>query len=183
MFADKLLGINLWGQRSVLMHRIFVLVLAGIIVSLTPPTLWAENSPILRDCSFLALPVASVDADFVLLSGGTLKSNNGSLTVLPSQDSLDLTASESTDQGDQAGHVTLTATITSPGIPSQTVSGKGTGFVILALPLNGSGVGRVYTISWAATFDNGPHMCPSAITPSNTSPHPFVVTVADSDDD
>jgi hypothetical protein len=164
------------------MRRIFVLVLAGTIVSLIAPTVWAENSPILRDCSFLALPVASVDADFVLLSGDTLKSDNGKLTVLPTQDSLDLTASESTDQGDQAGHVTLTATITSPEIGSQTVSGEGTGFVILVLPLNGSGVGRVYTISWAATFDNGQHMCPSAITPSNTSPNPFVVTVANPSD-
>ena len=159
------------------MWRIFVLVLAGTIVSLIAPTVWAENSPILRDCSFLALPVASVDADFVLLSGDTLKSDNGKLTVLPTQDSLDLTASESTDQGDQAGHVTLTATVTAPEIGSVTVSGAGTGSVILALPLNGSGVGRVYTISWAATFDNGMHMCPSAITPSNTSPNPFVVTV------
>jgi len=142
------------------MRRIFVLVLAGTIVSLTGATSWAENSSILRDCSFLALPVASVDADFVLLSGDTLKSDNGKLTVLPTQDSLDLTASESTDQGDQAGHVTLTATVTAPEIGSVTVSGAGTGSVILALPLNGSGVGRVYTISWAATFDNGMHMCP-----------------------
>ena len=159
------------------MRRIFRLVLAGAIVSLTGTAVWAENSPILRDCAFLALPIASVDADFVLLSGDTLKSDNGNLTISPLQDSLTLTASESTDQGDQAGHVTLTATVTAPEIGSVTVSGAGTGSVILALPLNGSGVGRVYTISWAATFDNGMHMCPSAITPSNTSPIPFVVTV------
>jgi hypothetical protein len=159
------------------MRRIFVLVLAGTIVSLTGATSWAENSPILRDCSFLALPVASVDADFVLLSGDTLKSDNGSLTVSPSQTSLTLTASESTDLQDKAGHVTLTATVAAPGVPCETVSGEGAGFVILALPLKGSGVGVVYTISWAATFDNGMHMCPSAITPSNTSPDPFVITV------
>jgi hypothetical protein len=112
-----------------------------------------------------------------LLSGGTLKSNNGSLTVLPSQNSLDLTASESVDQGDQAGHVTLTATVAAPGLPSQTVSGTGAGFVILELPLSGSGVGQVYTISWAATFDNGQHSCPSSFTPENTTPQPFIVTV------
>jgi len=125
----------------------------------------------------LALPVASVDADFVLLTGDTLKSDSGGLTVGPSQSALSLTASESTDLGDQAGHVTLTATVTVPGVPSETVSGAGTGSVILSLPLNGSVVGVVYTISWAATFDNGLHMCPSPITLSNTTPDPFVVTV------
>jgi hypothetical protein len=160
------------------MRPISMLVVAGAIASLTGPAAWAANSPIMRDCAFLALPIASVDADFVLLSGDTLKSENGNLTVSPTQDSLNLTASESTDLEDQAGHVTLSATITSPDLPSQTVTADGTGFAIVTVPLNGSGVGRVYTISWAATFDGGQHMCPSAITPSNTSPNPFVVTVA-----
>jgi hypothetical protein len=163
------------------MRRFFVLMLvfAGAMFSLIGPTARAENSPILRDCSLVSPPPPAVDPDFVLLSGGTLKSdNNGNLTVLPSQNSLDLTASESVDQGDQAGHVTLTATIAAPGVPARTFSGAGTGFVILELPLNGSGVGEVYTISWAATFDNGQHLCPSSITPENTTPQPFIVTVA-----
>ncbi len=164
------------------MRRFFVLlvVFAGAITPLIALTARAENSPILRDCALVVPPPPAVDADFVLLSGGTLKSNQGNLTVHPSQNSLDLTASESVDKGDQAGHVTLIATVTAPGISPQTLSGEGAGFVILELPLNGSGVGRVYTISWAATFDNGQHACPSTLTPSNTTPQPFVVTVVPS---
>jgi hypothetical protein len=142
------------------------------------PIAQAENSPISRDCALLASPGTSVDADLVLIAGQTMRLDNGSLVVSPDQNSLTLTATESTDTGDHSGHVTLTATVTSPGTAPQTVSGDGTGFVILALPLDGSGVGRVYTISWAATFDNGQHQCPSMITPSNTAPIPFVVTVA-----
>jgi hypothetical protein len=162
------------------MRRFFVLMVmfAGAIAPLIALTARAENSPILRDCALLVAPPPAVDPDFVLLSGGTLASNNGNLTVHPSQKSLDLVASESVDNGDQAAQVTLTATVSAPGIGAQTLSGTGTGFVILELPLNGSGAGRVYTISWAATFDNGQHMCPSALTPSNTTPQPFVVTVA-----
>ena len=166
------------GEGSMLMRRIFVLVLAGAIVSLNGPTIWAENSPILRDCALGTPPPPATDPDFVVLSGDTLRSGSGNLMVLRRQKSLDLTASESVDSGDNANKVTLTATITSPGIPSHTVSGgPETGFVILALPLHASRVGRVYTISWAATFDNGQHMCPSSITLSNTTPKPFVVTV------
>ena len=151
-------------------------VLVCALVVLVAPTAQAANNAIFRDCALL---IAPIDADFLHLSGVTV-SSDGSLTVRPSQNSVELTASESFDPGDSSGHVTLSATITSPGIASQTVSGSGTDFVILELPLTGSGVGRVYTISWAATFDNGQHMCPSAITLANTpsSPHPFVVTVS-----
>jgi hypothetical protein len=156
-------------------RRVYVL-LAGALVFLMAPTARAANNAIFRDCSLLLAPI---DADFLHLSGVNVKPN-GTLTVRPSQSSVELTASESFDPMDNAGHVTLSATITSPGIAAQTVSGSGTDFVVLELPLNGSGVGRVYTISWAATFDNGQHMCPSAITLENTptNPNPFVVTVS-----
>ena len=52
------------------------------------------------------------------------------------------------------------------------------GMVELQAPLRRRIVGRQYTISWAATFDNGGHACPSELTPENTTPKPFVVTVA-----
>ena len=159
------------------MKRVFVglVVLGGAIVSCGGTDSPGRQASEFRDCSL----VGGVDPDFVELSGAIMASD-GSLTVLSSQNSLGLTASESSDPGDSAGHVTLTATITSPGIPAQTVSGNGTGLVALQLPLVGSGAGRVYTISWAATFDNGPHGCPSLLTPANTpvDPHPFVITVA-----
>ncbi|HEV3122946.1 MAG TPA: hypothetical protein VG266_00025 [Candidatus Dormibacteraeota bacterium] len=74
--------------------------------------------------------------------------------------------------------MTLTATVTAPGVPSRTLTGAGVGSVLVALPLRGSGTGRTYTISWAATFDNGQHLCPSPQTPENTTPKPFVVTVS-----
>jgi hypothetical protein len=63
-------------------------------------------------------------------------------------------------------------------VATQTLAGNGTGAVTLQVPLTGAGVGRTYTISWAATFDNGNHLCPSAQTPENTAPNPFGVTVA-----
>ena len=72
------------------------------------------------------------------------------------------------------------ATVTSAGLPTQTVSGTGTGRVVLRVPLPAPRAGRTYTVSWAATFDNGNHPCPSSFTPDNTAsdPHPFVLTVA-----
>jgi hypothetical protein len=98
--------------------------------------------------------------------------------VSPSQNQVQLEASESSDPFDNLGHVTLTATVTSPTVAAHTVSGAGTGKVFVSIPLEGSGTGKSYTISWAATFDNGEHKCPSAVTPENTTPKPFVVTVA-----
>jgi hypothetical protein len=143
------------------------------------PNCRAENSPILRDCS-LGMPPPAIDPDFVLLSGATLKASNGALTVLPSQKSLDLTASESVDQGDNTAKVSLFATVKGIGVPSQSFFATGTGFVILAIPLSSSIAGQVYTISWSATFDNGQHACPSTVTLSNTTPQPFVVNVVQS---
>ena len=137
----------------------------------------ADNSPILRDCSAgHPQPFLASDPDTVVLSGSTLKLRNGVLSVLPSQNELVLTASESGDPGDNAGTDQLFATVSTPGQPTQSFFGTGTGFVILGIPLNTQDVGQVFTISWHATFDNGGHTCPSAMTPSNTSPIPFVVT-------
>ena len=82
------------------------------------------------------------------------------------------------DPGDSLGHVTLNAVITAPQVPTRTVSGAETGKVVLSLPLLKTKVGRRYTISWSATFDNGMHLCPSPQTPENTEPNPFVVSVA-----
>ena len=142
-------------------------------------TAGAANGSTFRDRSAF---VSGFDPDFVQLSG-VMVNADGSLVVFPSQNQVQLVASESSDPGDSAGHVTLAATVIAPpGIPTQTVSGQGTGSVALVLPLIGSGVGHTYTISWSATFDNGMHACPSSVTPENTpaNPHPFVVTVVSS---
>jgi len=165
-------------NRTRALIRLAVVAIVGVIF--IPPLLaQAANTPTVRDCSAF---IPGVDPDFVQLSGVTVRAD-GSLAVLPSQNQVQLLASESSDPGDSAGHVTLTATVIAPpGIPTQTVSGAGTGRVVLVLPLIGSGVGHTYTISWSATFDNGMHACPSSVTPENTpaDPHPFVVTVVSS---
>ena len=147
------------------------LAVAGAWVAV--PTASAANSPTFRDCSL----AGGLDPDFVQLFGVTV-GPQGSLSVPRGRDQVQLEASESSDPLDNLGHVTLTATVTTPHVPKQAVSGAGTGKVILALPLPKSNQeGRTYTISWSATFDNGNHLCPSAQTPENTEPHPFVVTV------
>jgi hypothetical protein len=118
-----------------------------------------------------------LDPDFVQLFGVTV-GPTGNLSVRRGQHQVQLEASESSDPGDSLGHVTLNATVTTPHVPTQMVSGAETGKVVLAVPLLKSRqIGRTYTISWVATFDNGNHVCPSAQTPENTEPHPFVVTV------
>ncbi len=149
-------------------------VLSVAVALLVAPSARAGNNAVFRDCALL---IAPLDADFLHLSGVEVHPD-GSLTVNPSQGLLELTASESFDPLDDAGQVKLTATISSPGVATETVSGTATDFVILKLPLNDPVAGRVYTISWAASFDNGQHMCPSAITLANTVAQPFVVTVS-----
>jgi hypothetical protein len=144
------------------------------MTSLHVPAVSAANSPTFRDCSLF---VSGFDEDFVEISGVTL-TPQGTLTVQPSQNSVQLEASESSDPGDSAGHVTLAVTVNAPGVHSRTVTGAAVGRVFVAVPLAGSGTGRTYTISWAATFDNGNHLCPSPQTPENTTPSPFVVTVS-----
>ena len=147
------------------------LAMGGACVAV--PAASAANSPTFRDCSL----VGGLDPDFVQLFGVTV-GPQGHLSVPRGQSQIQLAASESSDPGDNLGHVTLATKVTTPHVPAQTVSGAETGKVILAVPLPKSQQqGRSYTISWAATFDNGNHLCPSSQTPENTEPHPFVVTV------
>jgi hypothetical protein len=165
-------------NRTRVLAALAVLAVAGAVSTAGSPAR-AANSPTFRDCSAF---IPGFDPDFVQLSN-VMVTSDGSLVVFPSQNQVQLVASESSDPGDSAGHVTLTATVIAPpGIPTQTVSGQGTGSVVLVLPLIGSGVGQTYTISWSATFDNGNHACPSSVTPENTpaDPHPFVITVVSS---
>ena len=126
------------------------------------------------DCSLF---VEGFDPDFVQLSGVTVTPQGG-LTVPPSQHSVTIEASESSDPGDSSGHVTLAVTVSAPQAPVQRLSGAAVGKVILTVPLTGSNPGRSYTIGWAATFDNGNHLCPSPQTPDNTAPSPCVVSVS-----
>jgi hypothetical protein len=133
----------------------------------------AANSPTFRDCSLF---VSGFDPDFVQVSGVTVTSG-GTLTVPLSQGQVSIEASESSDPGDNVGHVTLDVSVTAPRVPTQSFSGAATGKVELSVPLRRRKRGRTYTISWAATFDNGNHLCPSESTPENTTPKPFVVTV------
>jgi hypothetical protein len=132
----------------------------------------AANSPTFRDCSL----VAGFDPDFVQISGVTV-TPEGMLTVPRSQKQVPIEASESSDPGDNLGHVTLTVSVTASHVPTQSVSGEATGKVELSAPLLRRKPGRSYTVSWAATFDNGNHLCPSESTPENTTPKPFVVSI------
>jgi hypothetical protein len=137
------------------------------------PAASAANSPTFRDCSLL---VAGVDPDFVQLSGVNV-SSGGALTIPPKQTQVMIKASESSDPGDSEGHVTLKVSVSAPGTTTRTVSGAAVGKVELAVPIRRRIVGRQYTISWSATFDNGNHLCPSENTPENTKPNPFVVGI------
>jgi|SRR5205814_2373290 len=132
----------------------------------------AANSPTFRDCSLFS----GFDPDFVQISGVTV-TPEGTLTVPRSQKQVPIEASESSDPGDSLGHVTLTVSVTALHVPTQSVSGEATGKVELSAPLVRRKPGRSYTISWAATFDNGNHLCPSESTPENTTPKPFVVSI------
>src|SRR5215467_14192961 len=136
----------------------------------------ADNSPVVRDCSFASTPVSSSDADFVLLSSPTLAVRKGVLSILTSENVMTLTASESVDTNDNKGTVQLFATVSAPGTPTQSFFATGTGFANVGIPVSSSSVGQVFTIAWHATFDNGGHTCPSTATPSNTTPIPYVVT-------
>ena len=159
------------------MQRLRISLAAGALLVgtalLAVPTASAANGPTFRDCSL----AGGLDPDFVQLLGVTV-GPGGALTVPRGQEQVGIEASESSDPGDNLGHVTLNVTVTSHGIPARSVSGAGTGKVILTAPLRGSKKpGRAYTVGWAATFDNGNHLCPSEFTPENTTPKPFVVTV------
>jgi hypothetical protein len=147
--------------------------LAAALASPAIPTADAANSPTFRDCSLL---VSGLDPDFVEISAVKV-SKSGALTVQRGQTSVGMLASESSDPGDMENHVTFTVSVSSPGLLTHTVSGEGVGKVMLAAPLRRSHVRRTYTVEWAATFDNGGHLCPSEKTPENTSANPFIVTV------
>lgn len=153
-----------------------LLVLGAAIVATTTvgaPAANADNGPAFRDCSAF---VTGFDPDFVQLLGATV-TPQGTLTVPPSRNQVQVEASESSDPGDNLGGVTLKVTVSSPHVRSLTRSGADVGKVVLTVPLAGSGTGKTYTIDWAATFDNGNHACPSPTTPDNTSPSPFVIKV------
>jgi hypothetical protein len=154
------------------MRRISMLTglgaLAAGIALAASATASAANGPAFRDCSF----ALGVDPDFVQLLGATAGSE-GALTVLASQRSVQLEGSESSFPGDSAGNDTVTATVSSRQ-GTQTVSAAATGKVRVSVPLAPGA--KSYTISWAATFDNGNHQCPSELTPENETPKPFVVT-------
>ena len=137
-----------------------------------PQVASADNAPTFRDCSF----VGGLDPDFVQLSGVSADSQ-GNLIVSPAQSHVTIKASESADPGDSSGHVTLAVTVSAPSVAPKMLSGAGTGKVVLSVPLSGAPAGSTYTISWAATFDNGNHACPSSMTPKNTAPTPFVLHV------
>jgi hypothetical protein len=156
-------------------NRSLLMLGAAIAVTATvgAPAANADNAPAFRDCSAF---VAGFDPDFVQLLGATV-TRQGTLTVAPSQNQLQVEASESSDPGDDLGHVTLTVTVAGQHVPAQTTSGADVGKVVLTVPLTGSGTGKSYRIDWAATFDNGNHACPSPTTPDNTAPNPFLVKV------
>ena len=143
-------------------------------LAVTPATpARAANSPNFRDCSL----TAGLDPDFVVISPVTV-TPQGTLTVSPSQKSVNVEASESSDPGDNLGQVTLNVTVSRGQTLLETLNGAGTGKVVLSVPLPRSGGGKTFTIGWAAVFDSGNHPCPSSSTPQNTAPNPFVVTVS-----
>lgn len=132
----------------------------------------AANAPTFRDCSLSG----GLDPDFVQLNGATV-GPGGTLTVTSGQSSVAVEGSESSASGDQQNQVAFSVTVTGSGASPRTVSGMGTGHVSLSVPLSGVGPGGQYTLDWSATFDNGFHHCPSAMTPENPSSNPFVLHV------
>jgi hypothetical protein len=158
-------------RRTGILLGLAAVVAATATVGSAPAN--ADNRPTFRDCSAF---VAGLDPDFVQLLGATV-TPQGTLTVSPSQNRVQVEASESSDPGDNLGHVTLTVTVTGPHSAPVITSGAAVDKVVLAVPLAGSGTGKTYTIDWTATFDNGNHACPSPTTPANTSANPFVVAV------
>lgn len=108
---------------------------------------------------------------------GATVTPEGTLTAPRSRRHVVVEASESSDPEDNKGHVTLAVSVTAANVPTQSLSGAGTGKVELSLPLRRRKTGRSYTISCSATFDNGNHQCPSANTPENTARRPLAVTV------
>lgn len=132
------------------------------------------------------IPVVGADADTVTLTGpATLSPPNGRFVPYT------LTAAETPgEQGDHLPHgITLSYSVNvggagSPAAPAQSSDAKppsGMKAGDFSVPVHfalralrpGSG-NRIYTISWTATFDGGPHTCSS----SDSGEHPFTVTVS-----
>ena len=132
------------------------------------------------------LPIAGADPDTVTLSGPT--------TLWPPNHQLvdyTLTASETPGEaGDHLPHgVTISYSVgvgnagapSAPAANSQANPPTGMAKGDFSVPLRfqlmagrpGHGGAVTYTISWAATFDGGPHTCSS----SGTGEHAFTVTV------
>lgn len=154
-------------------------VVAGLTVG-APVASADTNTATTRDCSLFVPAVGStfagVDPDFIQLSGASVASDGTlSATKDPTTGALNpvsLEASESPSAADQQNTVSFTATVSAPGVPSQSFSGTGVGSVTLSVPLTAAASN---TISWSATFDNGFHACPGPMTPANLMPSPFVV--------
>jgi hypothetical protein len=161
------------------MRRVVVLASSGVLalaLVATPSarTVTATNGPTFRDCSLL---LNGVDPDFVQIFGVTV-TPQGTLTVPATATSVGLEASESNVPADQTHHVTFSVKVGATGMVTRTVSGAGTGKVFLTVPLQGARSGLTYTLTWAATFDNGLHACPGLVSPQNRIfRHPFLVTV------
>jgi hypothetical protein len=161
---------QVWAGRR--LHLWAGLVVFVAVAWLQAPLAGAANSPTFRDCAFLA----GIDPDFVRLSGAAVRPD-GTLAVSSAQPSVMVEASESSDAFDNLGHVTLSVTVTGTGGGQRTVSGMALDHVLLTVPLSGVAIGGQYTLSWAATFDNGVHTCPGSGTPENPTPNPFVLKV------
>src|SRR4051794_29900723 len=95
-------------RRSRILLGLAALIAATATVG--APSANADNSPGFRDCSAF---VAGFDPDFVQLLGATV-TPQGTLTARPSQNQVQVEASESSDPADDLGQVTLTVTVTGP---------------------------------------------------------------------
>ena len=114
------------------MRRIGAFVVLTVLAIALGPAIdsaGAANSPTFRDCSLF---VSGFDPDFVQISGVTV-SPEGTLTVPRSQKEVPIEASESSDPGDNLGHVTLAVSVTASHVPTQGVSGEATGKVVFAM--------------------------------------------------
>src|SRR5207253_3079373 len=74
--------------------------------------------------------VAGFDPDYVQISGVTV-TPQGTLTVLPRQTSVQVTASESSDPADNLCHVTLSVAVAGSRGPARLRSRAGTASVLL----------------------------------------------------
>jgi hypothetical protein len=144
------------------------------------PVASAANTPTHRDCAF----VGGFDPDYLDLSMVNV-SSSGSLTA--PGDQVKLFASEAPGEG--PSNDALSATVSSPGTNTETVSGTGFGTVTLGIPLLNPAPGKTYTIVWNANFDNSNPAAPTRNCPSTgtaiptasnigAGANPFIVTTS-----